>query len=75
VAHDPKAVLADRSKYSLRRAAISEINARGIHYILVGDDNFVAEDFRDDPEAWGLTEVASGDGILLYKVTPQGATK
>ena len=25
----------------------------------------------DDPEAWGLTEVASGYGILLYKVTPE----
>jgi len=69
VAHDPKAVLADHTNYSLRRAAIYEINARGIHYILVGDDNFVGEDFRDDPEAWGLTQVAAGKGILLYKVT------
>ena len=68
LARDPKAVLADRGNYSLRRAATYEINARGIHYLLTGDDDFRADDIRDDPEAWGLTEVASGDGIRIYKV-------
>jgi hypothetical protein len=73
LARDPKAVLADHSKYSLRRAAIYEINARGIHYLLAGEDDFRADDIRDDPEAWGMTQVASGYGIKIYKLN--GATK
>ena len=65
---DPKAALADRSKYSLRRAATYEMKARGLHYLLIGKDFAGAADIRDDPEAWGLTNVAAGFGILLYKV-------
>jgi hypothetical protein len=68
LAKDPKAVLADRSHYSLRRAATYEMKARGIHYFLIGDDSFGADDIRDDPGAWGLAEVASGYGIRIYKV-------
>jgi hypothetical protein len=69
LAQNPKAVLADRTHYSLRRAATYEIKARGIHYLLTDDDDFRAEDIRDDPEAWGLTEVATGFGIRIYKVS------
>jgi len=74
LAKDPKTVLADRTNYSLRQAATYEINARGIHYLLTGDD-LASNDIRDDPEAWGLTQVASGFGIQIYKVAQPGAVK
>jgi hypothetical protein len=64
-----KTDLADRSKYSFRLAATYEMKARGIHYLLVGDDYFGAGDIEDDPEAWGLQMAAVGYGIRLYKVT------
>lgn len=68
LAKDPKADLADRSHYSIRLAATYELKARGIHYLLVGDDYSGVDDIRDDPAAWGLTQAASGYGIRIYKV-------
>jgi hypothetical protein len=68
MAKDPKAETVE-PKTSLRLAATYELKARGIHYFVVGDDNYGADDFRDDPEAWGLTQVGSGYGIRIYKVT------
>lgn len=68
LAKGPKVVGADHDKYSLRRAATYEMKARGIHYFLVGDDSFGANDIRDDPGAWGLVELASGYGIRIYRV-------
>jgi hypothetical protein len=55
-------------KSSLRLAATYEMKAHGLHYFLVGDSDYGADDFRDDPEAWGLMQVASGYGIRIYKV-------
>jgi hypothetical protein len=52
----------------LRRAATRELLARGVGYLLVEDGNFAAADIRDDPEYWGLTQVAAGDGIRIYRV-------
>jgi F5/8 type C domain/Dolichyl-phosphate-mannose-protein mannosyltransferase len=60
---------ANLTHYSLRLAATYEMKARGIHYLLVGDDYPGASDIEDDPEAWGLTLAASGYGIRLYRVT------
>jgi hypothetical protein len=68
VAKNPK-VDTVQPKSSIRLAATYELKAHGIHYFLVGDDDFGSEDFRDDPGAWGLTQVASGYGIRIYRVT------
>ena len=43
-----------RSNYSLRLAATYEMKARGIHYFLVGDDDFGADDFRGRSGGVGL---------------------
>jgi hypothetical protein len=67
VAKNPKAA-AVQPKFSIRLAATYEMKAHGLHYFLVGDSDFGADDFREDPEAWGLTQVASGYGIRIYKV-------
>ena len=69
LAKDPAVAAADRSNYSLRLAATYEMKARGLHYLLVGDDYPGAGDISDDPSAWGLTEVVSAYGVRLYKVT------
>ena len=68
IAKDPKAALADRSHYSIRLAATYELKARGIHYLIIGDDYSGGDDIRDDPAAWGLTQAAAGYGIRIYKV-------
>lgn len=52
-----------------RRMATYELHQRGVHYVLLHDTDFGAEDIRDDPEAWGLEEVAHGGGARLYKTT------
>ena len=67
VAKNPK-VSALLLKSSLRLAAMYELKAHGLHYLLVGDSDYGADDFRDDPEAWGLKQIASGYGIRIYKV-------
>ncbi len=69
LARNPKTDGADRSHYSMRLAATYEIKARGIHYLLVGDDYLGSDDIADDPEAWGLTQAAAGYGIRIYKVS------
>jgi hypothetical protein len=68
VAKDPK-VEAIKPKSSLRLAATYELKARGIHYFITADDSPGADDYRDDPAAWGLTQAASGYGIRIYRVT------
>jgi hypothetical protein len=55
---------------STRRAATIELAARGIHYLLVEDDDWGTADYRDDPEAWGLKVVAHTAGGTLYQVSP-----
>jgi hypothetical protein len=54
---------------NIRRAATYELKAHGIHYLLIQDSDFGAQDFRDDSEGWGLTPVAAGYGITIYRVT------
>jgi hypothetical protein len=66
-AKNPK-VTAFQPGPSLRLEATYEMKARGLHYFLVGDSDYGADDFRDDPAAWGLTQAASGYGIRIYKV-------
>jgi hypothetical protein len=55
---------------NLRRAATWEMHLRGVNYLLILDTDWGADDFRDDPEGWGLKEVARGYGARLYEVLP-----
>ncbi len=59
-----------RPRGSLRRAATYEMHQRGVNYLLVGDGEYGSENFREDPESWGLTVVARVNGVTLYKVAP-----
>ncbi|HEX5430769.1 MAG TPA: hypothetical protein VFW83_02285, partial [Bryobacteraceae bacterium] len=68
IAQNPKISFVE-PRGSMRLAATYEMNARGIHYLLVSNSEFGADDFREDPEAWGLIPVAQGYGVRLYRVS------
>ncbi len=51
----------------IRHAATYEMEQRGIHYLLIHDSDPIADDIRDDPDGWGLTEIAAGYGVKLYQ--------
>jgi len=52
---------------ALRRAAGLELQARRVDYVVVRDDEWGAEDFRSQADAWGMTPVAAGDGGVVYR--------
>jgi hypothetical protein len=54
---------------NIRKAAIYELHARNVNYLLMRDTDYGAADIRDDPESWGLEEIAAGFGARLYRVT------
>ena len=51
----------------IRRMATYEMHARGVHYLMLYDTNYGAEDFAEDPEAWGLKLIGRGYGARLYQ--------
>jgi hypothetical protein len=51
----------------IRRMATYELHARGIRYLMIGDTNTGAEDFAEDPEAWGLKLLGHTGGQRLYQ--------
>jgi hypothetical protein len=53
---------------NIRRAATYELHARGVNYLLMSDTDYGADDIREDPESWGLEQIAAGFGTRLYKV-------
>jgi hypothetical protein len=53
---------------NIRRAATRAMWARGIHFLLMHDGDFGAKEIDDDPEGWGLKQVAAGYGVRLYRV-------
>ena len=55
---------------NIRRAATYELKIRGVNYLLLRDTDYGAEDIRDDPESWGLKEIAVGFGARIYQVIP-----
>jgi hypothetical protein len=52
----------------LRRAAIREFKAHGVHYILTTDSDFHARDFVEKPGLWGISEVARSGDFRLYQL-------
>jgi hypothetical protein len=53
----------------IRRMATHALHARGIHYLMLYDTDFGADDVRADPEAWGLELIDAEAGARLYKDT------
>jgi hypothetical protein len=73
----PLTVRRSTSSYSvqdnLRQASIRAVAARGIHYLLVTPGAFGANDFNDNPAAWGIELLAESGGRRLYVLKPAEA--
>jgi hypothetical protein len=54
-------------QFGLRRAAAEEVKARGIDYLLIGDSDFGAEDFKMKAALWGITLLGEHNGVRLYR--------
>lgn len=52
----------------LRRAAIEELKARGVDYLLLYESDAVTEDFWSRRKAWGITLVDHTSGARLYRL-------
>ena len=59
-----------RARGSIRRAATYELRARGVNYVLIQDGDWEADDYKDDPESWGLAVVAQTTRATLYRIVP-----
>jgi hypothetical protein len=53
---------------NLRRAATSELKARGVRYLLVYDGDLGAGDFRKYSARWGITKVGEVAENVLYRI-------
>jgi hypothetical protein len=52
----------------LRRAAMEELRARGIRYILSMPEDPGADDFRANGRLWGVAALAERSGVRLYRI-------
>lgn len=52
----------------LRRMAMDELKRSGIGYLLVTEDDYRWEDFRDHADLWGLREAGQVFNVRLYKL-------
>ena len=55
------------SPMGLRRAAMLELKARGIGFMLI-DSDFFAKDMKMYKAYWGITELALVNGTYLYRI-------
>lgn len=55
-------------RLSLRRAAVQELKARGIRYLLIEDSAWNAKDWREYPKVWGITCIGETQGTRLYRI-------
>jgi hypothetical protein len=53
---------------NLRRLATEEVKRRGIEYVLIGDSDIGASDYRLYAELWGLQPLAAIGDMRLYKI-------
>jgi hypothetical protein len=51
---------------SLRLAAAAELKARGIHYLMIGKDDYRWDDFQSYAQLWGMKCVGEVKGTRLY---------
>ena len=65
---DHPAITTHPIRTSLRMAAIAELKARGIQYVVIHPGDPGADDFFRDPEAWGLSLVGQESGAHLYRI-------
>ncbi len=65
----PEAVLSNAAPpIALRKAATEELKRDGITHLLVTEENFNWQDFRDNAPLWNICEVGQVDGARLYRL-------
>jgi hypothetical protein len=69
VASDPE-MLTIPVPRDLRRWAGRDLYEHGIHYVVMRDTDWGADDMREDPESWGFKQIAKGYGARIYQVMP-----
>jgi len=52
----------------LRLDSTRAVKAGGIRFLLVDNSDYTANDMKQNTKLWGLTEVAEGNGIQLYRI-------
>ncbi len=55
---------------ALRRAAIRELQRRGIATIVAAETDFAVPDFKERPGLWGIEEVGRAGRYRLYRILP-----
>ncbi|MBM3746290.1 MAG: glycosyltransferase family 39 protein [Acidobacteria bacterium] len=64
-----QAVITERRRPDrLRRAAVEEVKARGVDYLLLYESDIVAEEFWKQRRRWGIAELAHVRGARLYRL-------
>ena len=56
-----------QQQLGLRGAAVQELRARGVEYILMYDFDFRANDFNEKYRVWGLTLLGEHNGARLFR--------
>ena len=51
----------------IRRMATYEMHARGVHYLMIEDTSYGAQDFAEDPQSWGLKLIGRVEDMRLYQ--------
>ena len=62
------ALVERRRPERLRRAAVEEVKARGVDYLLLYDSDVVAEEFWKQRRRWGITLLEQVRGARLYRL-------
>ena len=52
----------------LRKRATEVLKSWGIHYVIISEQAWRQENYRRQPEAWGLREVFATRGATLYEI-------
>jgi hypothetical protein len=58
---------------NLRQASVRALVSHGIRYLLVTPGAFGANDFNDNPDAWGIELLGESGGRRLYALKPSEA--
>ncbi len=61
-------VLAQAAPPGIRADATREVKRNGIGYLLVGNDDFKADDFLANQRDWGIQLIGEAQGSRLYRV-------
>jgi hypothetical protein len=62
-----------RIRNDIRQASVRALVASGVHYLLVTPGAFGANDFNDNPGAWGIELLGESGGSRLYVLKPTEA--